>query len=88
MFKLKCSAGEKFFLRLTSRGGQSVPISEDAVVEVSDAGVLAITFDEYQTRIYSPNAWLEVRKIDPAGMATKTLLRSGGVPDTPEGIEE
>lgn len=84
--KLRMSTTEKAHIAFAN--GRRVQISPDTTVEISDGGVLVLTTDDCQTQVFPPHAWTSIKKVDPAAMATRVLLSTGGVPDSPEALEK
>lgn len=81
--KLKQSDTQQVWLEFVD--GRQVQLQKDAVIEISDNGLLMITLRDYQATIYPAHAWLKLRVNDPAGQAAAILAESSrkGVASTP-----
>lgn len=70
--KLKQSDTQQIWLQFVD--GRQIQIHKDAIIEVSDNGLLVITLSDYQATLYPPHAWSRLKVNDPAGQAAAILL--------------
>lgn len=70
--KLKQSDTQQVWLQFTD--GRQIQLHKDAVIEISDSGLLFITLSDYQATVYPPHTWLRLKVNDPAGQAAAILL--------------
>ena len=70
--KLKQSDTQQVWLQFTD--GRQIQLHKDAVIEITDSGLLVITLSDYQATVYPPHTWHRLRVNDPAGQAAAILL--------------
>ncbi len=70
--KLKQSDTQQAWLQFTD--GRQIQLHKDAVIEITDSGLLFITLGDYQATVYPPHTWLRLKVNDPAGQAAAILL--------------
>ena len=65
--------------------GRQIELHRDAIIEISDSGLLFITLSDYQATVYPPHTWLYLKVNDPAGQAAAILLDNANlsVPHSP-----
>ena len=70
--KLKQSDTQQVWLQFTD--GRQIQLHKDAVIEISDSGLLFVTLSDCQATVYPPHTWLRLKVNDPAGQAAAILL--------------
>ena len=69
--KLKSQNDHQLWIRFSD--GRQIQLATDASVEIADSGLLIIRHSDYLVNIYPPNAWTQIKLVDPIGLAASTL---------------
>ena len=75
--KLKQSETQQVWLQFTD--GRQIKLHKDAVIEITDSGLLFITLSDYQATVYPSHTWHCLKVNDPAGQATAILLEQSNL---------
>ena len=73
--KIKSENDHRLWIRFSD--GRQIQLGPDAVVEVADSGLLIIKHSDYLVNVYPPNSWVQIKLVDPVGLAASALCATG-----------